>query len=49
MIENRRIPATRPRRRAPRSEQLDMTLAYCIVMGLSLAVVGSIAVLSLTL
>ncbi|MGE4220794.1 MAG: hypothetical protein AB7G39_15210 [Alphaproteobacteria bacterium] len=50
MIETRRTPASpRQRRRAQSLDGISMTLAYCLFMGMSMATVGGIAVLSLAL
>ena len=54
MIRTRPTPSTEPQRprqrvRAESLSQINLTVAYCLVMGLSLFLVGGIAVASLTL
>lgn len=49
MIDSRTPIATRRRGRAQRLHGVSLTLAYCLFTGMSLAVVGGIAVLSLAL
>ncbi len=49
MIDSRTPIATRRRGRAQRLHGISLTLAYCLFTGMSFAVVGGIAVLSLAL
>ncbi len=49
MIDSPSPISTRRRGRAEPLQGISMTLAYCLFTGMSLAVVGGIAVLSLAL